>query len=207
MKTVWTAKKIEELKSLYPNEYNYNIVKILNISYGSIVNKAYLLGLKKSNEFKEKELKRQADRLRVVGISTRIKKGTIPPNKGMKMGSIIYEKCKATMFHKGNIPHNTKYNGYERINKEGYIEVRVSNGVFVLKHRKIWEEVYGQIPKGCNVRFINKNKTDLRIENLELVNKQKNMSLNSIHRYPQEVKEAIYLISKLNKTINEKQNY
>lgn len=39
----------------------------------------------------------------------------------------------------------------------------------VLMHRKIWFDNYGEIPKGYHIHHKNKDKTDNRIDNLELV--------------------------------------
>ena len=38
-----------------------------------------------------------------------------------------------------------------------------------LVHRVVWEEHYGKIPKGMEIHHINGNKTDNRIDNLELI--------------------------------------
>lgn len=57
---------------------------------------------------------------------------------------------------KGNLPHNTKPIGYERISKDGYVEVKVKmrpsspycNDNFIPKHRLLWEAENGPVPKG-----------------------------------------------------------
>ena len=48
----------------------------------------------------------------------RFQKGLIPHNKGKKMSPEVYEKAKATMFKSGNIPHNHRAVGSERVNVE-----------------------------------------------------------------------------------------
>ncbi|NII81698.1 MULTISPECIES: hypothetical protein [unclassified Pedobacter] len=72
-------------------------------------------------------------------LESRIKPGNIPPNKGKKqtdyMSAEAIERTKATRFNKGNEPHNTKHDGYERISKDGYVQIRVTKGKFRLKHR------------------------------------------------------------------------
>ena len=39
-----------------------------------------------------------------------------------------YEKCKATMFKKGNVPAIARDIGSERIDKNGYILVKIQDG-------------------------------------------------------------------------------
>lgn len=80
-------------------------------------------------------------------MDSRIKPGSTPPNKGKKMPPELYEKAKATMFKKGHIPQNVKYDGHEYITTEGYVYIRISMGKYVLKHRLIWEKVNGPVPK------------------------------------------------------------
>jgi len=193
-------KKIIEL---YPNNYTKDIANKLHISESTVYNVAFLNNIKKSAEFMKMELQIQADRLRIVGVKSRIKKGNIPPNKGIKMDSATYEKVKRTFFKPGQLPHNTKYDGYERINIDGYTEVRV-NGKFILKNRLIYEQNNGKLDKNIIVIFKDGNKQNFNIENLQAITKAENAIRNSIHRYPEELKSIIRLNAKLKKKINKK---
>jgi hypothetical protein len=73
-------------------------------------------------------------------------------------------------FKKGQKPGCTKYDGYERMTKDGYIEVRVSEGVFRLKHHINWEKANGEIPEGLKLRCIDGNKQNTDPQNWELTN-------------------------------------
>ena len=108
------------------------------------------------------------------------------------------------MFKKGNEPFNTKYNGHERVSIDGYTEIRIKKGTYVLKHRYIWEQSHGQIPEGYILVFIDKNPQNITVENLELITRKENMLRNSIQRYPVELKSTIRLVKKLNRHINAK---
>ncbi len=152
------------------------------------------------------ELERQADRLRIVGVKSRYNKGQEPENKGKPMSKDLYEKCKPTMFKKGNEPHNTNYDEHERLSKDGYIEIRIRKGKYVLKHRHIWEQSNGKVPKGFIVVFKDRNHQNITLENFELISREENMQRNTIHRFPAELKSTIRLVNKLKRTINEKQD-
>ena len=89
------------------------------------------------------------------GLTGRFEKGNVPFNKGTK-GLM---KANKTSFKKGNMPPNHKNVGYERINVDGYVEIKVKEpNIFKLKHRIIYEQNYGKIPKGHKVVFADGNK-------------------------------------------------
>ena len=110
-----------------------------------------------------------------TGRTGRYEKGRIPYNKGTK--GIM--KPNKTSFKKGDIPANHREVGSERINVYGYTEVKVAEpNKWKLKHRVIYEEHYGKIPKNHNVIFADGNKLNLDINNLVLVNKDQLLVLN-----------------------------
>lgn len=199
----WTNEEVKILKEFYPIKTVKAIAKRINKTERSIYNKAWELGLKKDEDFKRKTARQMALK---NGSNSRFKKGLIPFNKGKKIEEYLppekIEKLKKTSFKKGNLPHNTKYDGYERVNKYGYTEVRVSQGKFVLKHRLIWEEHFGSIPKGNIVIFKDGDKTNLDISNLEMISKEENAIRNRIlPDYPRELQKVEYLRVKLKQKI------
>lgn len=202
----WSEHERKVMREKFADNYTETICHMLNRSYRSVCSQATLLGLKKSKAFMKMELERQADRLRIVGVQSRYHKGREPENKGKPMPKEVYEKVKRTMFKKGNKPHNTNYDGHERISKDGYVEVRIRLGKYVLKHRHIWEQANGKVPKGHIVVFKDRNPNNIVLENLELISREENMQRNTIHRFPAELKSTIRLVNKLKRTINEKQD-
>lgn len=112
-----------------------------------------------------------------------IKPGSIPPNKGKKQTDYMTPEAIArtakTRFKKGNEPHNTKHDGYERITQDGYIEIRVRKGVFKLKHRLEWEKVNGPIPDGYILVCKGQDIKDTDPANWEPITMQENMNRNS----------------------------
>ena len=138
------------------------------------------------------------------------KEGSIPPNKGKKqihyMTPEAIERTKLTRFKKGNTPHNTNYDGHERITKDGYIEIRVAQGKYRLKHIVEWERENGKLPESHCLRCLDGNKLNTNPGNWKLTSRLENMYLNSIHEYPKEIIPSIVLISKINNKLKTIEN-
>ena len=114
------------------------------------------------------------------GLTGRYEKGHVPDNKGKKMSKEIYYKCKGTMFKKGNIPHNHRPIGSERINASGYTEVKVEEpNKWRPKHQVVWEREYGKIPKQHVIIFADGNKQNFDLDNLVCVSRQELVRLNN----------------------------
>ena len=210
VKRKWTKEEINILLRDYqnPNILSADIAKRLDRTLSQVYYKARTMGLKAPLE-----------RIRLAGklgtnhpnaVAHRFKKGYVPPNKGKKMSPEVYEKVKETMFKKGNSPVNHREVGSERINVDGYIEIKVAEpNRWKLKHRIIWEQVNGEIPKGYNVQFKNHNTQDCRIENLYIISHAEQMRTENslVARYPKEVQEVIRLKGVVNRVIHKRENY
>lgn len=82
-------------------------------------------------------------------------------------------------FQKGHIPVTKKPIGYERITPEGYTWVKVAEpDIFRAKHRVIYEQHHGPIPKGYKVIFADGDRSNFEIDNLVLVNNAELGTLN-----------------------------
>ena len=134
------------------------------------------------------------------GLTGRFEKGNVPFNKGTK-GLM---KPNKTSFKKGNIPHNHKEVGYERVNVDGYLEVKVKEpNVFKSKHRIVWEETYGPIPKDHKVIFLDGDKTHVELSNLALVKNSEMLILNKrklISEYKEITQTGINIAKVIDKT-------
>lgn len=197
----WKPHEKELLKKHYADSTIHELMQMLNKTDRSIYSQANLLKLKKSAEYEEKRRLQDIENIR-KNTTKRFQKGQTPWNKGIK-GSIPNNK---TSFKKGLIPHNTRNNGDTRLDKEGYVLVKVENNIWIRKHRLIWEQAHGEIPKGHVLRIKDGNKENYSLDNTELITMADNMRLNTMHRFPPELKQAIKLLKKLKKKINEKQN-
>lgn len=127
-------------------------------------------------------------------------KGHIPSNKGKKMPAEVYEKVRHTMFPKGHMPVQHRPVGSERINVDGYIEIKVEEPKkWRLKHNVIYEQHYGAIPKGYVVVFLDGNKMNLAPENLKLISRGELAIMNKqgLFRMDPELTEASINVVKL----------
>lgn len=108
-------------------------------------------------------------------IPTQFKKGHIPANKGKK-GVGGWEP---TQFKKGHVPANYKPVGSERVNVDGYVEVKVADpNKWQLKHRVLWQSVHGAIPKGHVVIFADGNRQNIKLDNLLLISQRELAIMN-----------------------------
>lgn len=96
-------------------------------------------------------------------------KGRVPLNP-IKKGEHLNRE---TEYKKGGFSHNRLPIGTERVNRDGYHEVKVQDGHqgknWKLKHRLIWEKANGPIPNKHRIVFLDGNKDNLTMENLALM--------------------------------------
>lgn len=133
-----------------------------------------------------------------TGRTGRFQKGQEPPNKGKK--GVCAAGCEKSWFKKGHIPANYRPVGSERVNADGYIEVKVADpNKWKLKHRVVWESANGKIPKGYIIIFRDNDKTNTDIDNLLLIKRGTHAVLNhtGLCEYSGEFKETAICIAEL----------
>ena len=207
LKYPFTKDQLEECIKDYPTTLSSELAKRYNCSISKINNISYKFGLKKNKDFiaevSRKNMEREDNPARLHWI----KKGNTPANKGRKQTEYMtpeaIERTAKTRFKKGNTPHNHKPVGWQRITKDGYVEIKIAEpNVFKLKHRLIWENEIGPIPAGHNIQFKDGNRLNCELENLYIITRAEQLGVNnSIHRYPEELKKAMRMLGKLNKQL------
>lgn len=109
------------------------------------------------------------------GITSTFQKGRTPHNKGKKisdyMSAEAVEKTKTTRFQKGIRPPNWLPFGSERVGKDGYVEIKVSDGQgndnYRAKSHVIWERHNnGTVNTGEAVVYLDKDITNFNPDNL-----------------------------------------
>lgn len=212
MRRFWTDNEIEKIKRLYPENRCESVCVLLNRSLRSIYSQAAILNLHKSEAFKAKEISGRITATRLKGTEFQFKKGHVPRNKGMKWSEFMtlegQQNSYKTTFKKGNLPHNTKYDGEISIREDkrrAYKFIRTSKGHWLALHVYNWITANGPVPDGMIVVFRSSDKMNCDLSNLEIITRGENMSRNTIQRYPAELKSTMKVLKKLTREINGKE--
>lgn len=143
-------------------------------------------------------------------IGGQFQKGQTSWNKGRKMSSDQYKRCEATMFKKGNIPANARAIGSERVDKNGYILIKTQDGHknknWTRKHRYLYEQEYGKVPKGYKVIFADGNIRNFDLNNLIVVSDAEELIMNQhkLFKEDTELTKSGVAIAKLLDKVNKR---
>lgn len=129
------------------------------------------------------------------GRDGRFKKGHVGyvPPKGTR-------SSRTTEFKKGSKPANYMPVGSERINADGYRDVKIADpNKWKGKHLLLWEEHHGPVPKGQCIIFLNGDKERIEIDNLVMVSRGELGVLNKrrFRAEHNELKPALITLTKL----------
>ena len=158
----------DEIRAFIENNYKGNgptaMTELVNKTFGTDYTKSQIRSYYKNHKLNS-------------GVTGRFEKGHIPANKGQK--GYCHPGSVKTQFKKGHIPVNHRSIGSERIDsKDGYILVKVAEpNTWKHKHRVLWEENNGPIPKGYVIIFKDGNKKNITLENLALVSRAEHLEL------------------------------
>lgn len=204
----WSEHEIDILRQLYPTTKAADLEPMLpGRTRGQICNKAWNIGVKKSPET-------IAEMSRIAMLNPdhpaknkQFKKGIEAWNKGKSFDP--GGRSAETRFKTGQKPHTWNPIGHERITKDGYLERKtedtgVTRNDYKPVHHLIWIEAGNSIPPGHALIFINGNKMDIRLENLELISRADLMRRNSVHNLPKELAELCQLKGALQRQINKR---
>lgn len=146
-----------------------NVKGRLNGELAALVNKQFGLQItaRQMNTYKK-------NHSLISGVDRRFKLGGAPANKGTK--GLYNVGGNRTSFKPGQRARNYKPVGYERVDRNGYVLVKVrDDGPWHMrwrhKHRVLWEAEKGLIPKGFALIFADQDKANVELDNLILVPK------------------------------------
>lgn len=150
-----------------------------------------------------------------TGRTGRFEKGSVPATKGKKMP--FNPNSARTHFKKGQLPHNTKYAGHERVRKkDGYIEISVEETNphtgfkrrYVLKHKWLWEQKHSPVPEGmalkCKGDRLNTDPSNWELVPRGLLPRLNGKSGRSYDAAPADLKPTIMAVAKLEHQLREK---
>jgi hypothetical protein len=208
---LWTPEEDRLVAKLYPGTPMPELIRLLGRTPSSIYGRAAFLGIKRSQAYLDSPHACRLRREDNPGINHRFQKGHESWNAGMK-GWTAGGRSAETRFKKGSKPHTWVPIGTEQV-RDGYLWRKITDyggrNDWKQVHVMLWEHHHGPIPNGLILIFRDRNRQNIDIENLELIDRAENARRNSIHRYPRELKEVIRLQKKLERAIrskHEKQN-
>jgi len=158
------------------------------------------------------KLQKSENQIRALTKNHRVKSGRngqfIHSHKPWNKGTKGLTNQNTTSFKKNHIPANITNLGTERTcSKDGYILIKCAEKNpfnnqptrYRPKHQVIWEAEHGQIPKNMIVRFKDGNKLNCTIDNLELINRQENLTLNKMdyNNLPEKLKPTAMALAGL----------
>lgn len=219
----WTAAELKRVAKLYPDHPTKEIAKEIGRTVLSTYQAAQKLGLTKTAEFRKSYCFQKGSQ---IGAQSRFVKGQTPANKGLRRPgySAGRGRMQETQFKKGVrsgiAAKNWKPIGTIVTDDEGYLRIKVREYVYGKEHsgmgntkvwpmynRYLWEKHKGPIPPKHLVKFIDGNRANCVIENLELISKADNARRNAMwNRYPPELSSAIMLNGALKRKIRSKAN-
>lgn len=159
----WTTEEKEYLGEITPGRHYKEILDLMNKKF--------------EYKFRLKQIEKAIFRFGYkTGIDTKYQKGHEPWSKGTK-GLI---KPNKTSFQKGCKPWNEKEIGSEKINSDGYVEVKIDkSNKWKLKQRVMYEKYHNvKLMPDDVVIFADKNKLNFEKDNLILVSKKKLLTMN-----------------------------
>ena len=190
----WTQQEAEELERLYPTTMAKDLAERFGCSVRQIYNKTKKIGINKDIEFLY-----QYYRDNYKGNpATQFKKGMTSWNKGTK--GVVIGGVK-TQFKKGQEAHNIKPIGH-RSYRDGYMVEKTACG-FKFVHIMMWEAINGPVPKGMFVVFKDRNKANIALDNLELIDRHEHMRRNTVHNLPEELREVLHIKKSITRKINQ----
>jgi hypothetical protein len=150
-------------------------------------------------------------------IDSRLKPGNVPLNKGKRIEEFMspegIERSKQTRFKKGQVPINTLHDGAIRLrhnhkdrNSRPYYWIRVAMGKWEMLHVHNWVKKNGPVPEDYIIVFKDKNTLNCDVENLEMITREENMLRNTIHNYPEDLKDVIQLTGRIKRKLNRLKN-
>lgn len=217
----WTEADDAFLRAQYPDALAKDIAQQLGRPLAAIYQRARALGLSKSEAFKASPLSSRLRRGDEVGKATRFQPGQVSHNKGLRRPGWSPGRMKETQFKKGALTGRArqllKPVGTERISKDGYLERKTHNNIPAdatraeanrLRQRRwravhliVWEAANGPVPRGHAIVFVNRDKTDIRLDNLACITRRALMLRNSLHNLPAPLPQTIQLLGALKRQI------
>jgi hypothetical protein len=158
---------IEYIRAKFPGMPIKELVESFNKHFGLNLPQSSIIGIAYRNGIKN-GLDRRIKKGMRISPATEFKKGHAPWSKGKKV--ICFPGSVPTQFKGGHIPYNHMPVGSEKTKGDGYVWVKIKDpNTWKQKHHLLWGSVYGNLPEGYVLIFLDGNRKNISLENLLLV--------------------------------------
>jgi hypothetical protein len=160
-----------------------------------------------------------------TGRTGQFEKGQAPANKGKRCPEGVggrHPNARRTQFKKGGEPHNTKFLGHERVNKDGYVEISVDqvnphtgySRRYVHKHVHLWEAANGPVPAGHALKCLDGDRINTDPSNwtaiprgmLPRLNGGRATRIMAYDTAPDELKPSLMAMARVEQRVHEIRN-
>lgn len=214
----WSSEHIELLRTLYPDCSAAVVAAAIGCGISAVYNKAFSLGLKKSEAFYASDRAGRVQRGKQLPsmVATQFKTGLVPWNTGIKGVTGTHPNSVQTQFKPGRNPEearNYQPIGSLRVTKDGYLEKKLNDRRdippsrrWVALHRLVWEAANGPIPPGHIARFKSGQKTampdEITLDRIECISLAENLRRNSWQRKSPELARLVQLKGAITRQVN-----
>lgn len=213
----WSREDDALLRRLYPDTPTPQVARRLKRTVAGVYGHADKLGLGKSPAYLASPAACRLRRGDHVGARFRFQKGHVPANKGLRRPGWSTGRMRETQFKAGQRGSRWQPIGSTRL-VDGYQytkvrDIRSTKGGrgFVpwtrnwkATHILLWEKKRGPVPPRHVLIFKNGDRTDIRLENLELIHRRALMARNTVHNLPKPLAQTVQLLGALRRKINRK---
>ena len=148
----WTETELEYLREIAKGKYISEIVELMSKKFNYSFRKTQIKSAMTKHKIKN-------------GMKNKVPKGFEPWNKGLQIGNSHI--------------HNLKTIGDEYINSDGFVMIKLDNPArWVHKHRYIYEQAFGEIPKDKVLIFLDGDKQNLSLDNLKCISRKQLVKMN-----------------------------
>ena len=148
----WTDTELDYLRQIVKDRYIFEIAELMSIKF--------------NYEFRKSQIKSIMAKHKITNnMKHKVPKGTEPWNKNLKIGNSHI--------------HNLKNTGDEYISSSGFTMMKLDNPIrWVQKHRYLYEQTFGEIPKDKVLIFLDGNKQNLNLDNLKCITRKQLIKMN-----------------------------
>lgn len=210
-KRPWTADEDETLRINFPMWPAFLVGHLIGRSASSVHQRATRLGVEKHpDHWRNPMAHLWAGFGTEKSAASRFKTGQAAHNKGKhRPCGWAPGRMAETQFRPGTRPHTWQPVGSQRVDADGYTWRKVSDDAtparrnWRMLHVLTWEEAHGPVPKGWIVVFRNRDRSDIRLDNLEMIHRSENARRNCMYtRMPPELARLAQLKGALTRRIN-----